>query len=932
MDVLLQTKLLLPPAQENLVLRQRLVDQLQRAAHCRLVLVSAPAGFGKSTLLASWLQQRTHAVAWLALDELDDEPLRFWRYVTAALATVVPDLAEQSREWFHAPDTSLSRTLPSLLINALASCTGRLTLILDDYHVLSEPSIHQGIDFLLDHLPAQCQLVISSRVDPPLALPRLRARNQLCEVRTDDLRFGHSESARFLRERMGLLLDERDIQTLDARTEGWVAALQFTGLSLQKLAGEQAMRHFINQLTGRDRHVVDYLMTEVLDRQTPALQHFLLHTSILGRLSAPLCNAVLESDNAHTLLATLERANLFVVALDNERQWYRYHHLFAELLRNRLKQVVPPAERAELHTRAYRWYRAQGMVDLAVTHALAGGEQRAAAELLTPQVYDSQWRPNGFLRIRRWADRLDDAVLQEYPRLLFAALEANLLTFRAEQVERYLFLLETHAALPADVRALLMNTQANLLRIQRANTEAKQLLRDAMTTAPEDDFHAQLSVKQQMAILLFEMGEVQEGTAMLHEVVDLAEAVGHLFTGLITGGYLSLFMMGQGRLHEAEILIRQMLAKAEQQQIEVTVTTSMLYIGLSILYYEWNDLAQASLFCERGLAQSELMELGDMLWQGYQMQAQIALYKNDVAQLTHLREKAKELLQRLAVNPIAAALHRFYDFFEADIALRLGDLEAVATWATQYPLWNEAIETDLWFLYELYIRFILAQHDTQQPSDRPLASLLPLLQTLIHHVEAIGMEQAAIRFHNLLAQCYWRLADKNRALDEVAAVLQRAAGEGYIRTFLDEGEAMYQLLTAYRSTLLSPESTQDGTRTKPTPAIAAYLDQLLNAFAEEPTMQHGARPAAPSPAAQREGVANPVDGAALLPEALTEREREVLQLVVDGLTNQEIADRLVISLGTVKRHISNIYGKMGVSHRTQAVAQAQALQLVAVGR
>ncbi|MCB0184364.1 MAG: hypothetical protein KDE31_08870, partial [Caldilineaceae bacterium] len=448
-----------------------------------------------------------------------------------------------------------------------------MTLILDDYHVLSEPSIHQGIDFLLDHLPAQCQLVISSRVDPPLALPRLRARNQLCEVRTDDLRFGHSESARFLRERMGLLLDERDIQTLDARTEGWVAALQFTGLSLQKLAGEQAMRHFINQLTGRDRHVVDYLMTEVLDRQTPALQHFLLHTSILERLSAPLCNAVLESDNAHTLLATLERANLFVVALDNERQWYRYHHLFAELLRNRLKQVVPPAERAELHTRAYRWYRAQGMVDLAVTHALAGGEQRAAAEILTPQVYDSQWRPNGFLRIRRWADRLDDAVLQEYPRLLFAALEANLLTFRAEQVERYLFLLETHAALPADVRALLMNTQANLLRIQRANTEAKQLLRDAMTTAPEDDFHAQLSVKQQMAILLFEMGEVQEGTAMLHEVVDLAEAVGHLFTGLITGGYLSLFMMGQGRLHEAEILIRQMLAKAEQQQIEVTVTT-----------------------------------------------------------------------------------------------------------------------------------------------------------------------------------------------------------------------------------------------------------------------------------------------------------------------------------------------------------------------
>lgn len=921
----MQTKLILPPKQMDLVARPRLIDRLNASADCRLLLVSAPAGFGKSTLAASWAHQLQRNVAWLALDELDDEPVRFWRYLAAALATVVPAIQEQSEQWFREAGAAVSRSLPALLVNTLANFPNELTLILDDYHFIKEQAIHSGVDFLLDYLPPNIQLVLLSRHDPPLALPRLRARNQLCEIRTADLRFGPEESGQFLRERMGLTLDEAATKLLTERTEGWVAGLQFSGLSLQSLADAEARSRFISELSGRDRHIVDYLMTEVFAQQTLDLQQFLLQTAILDRLSASLCNALLDRTDAQQMLDHLERANLFVVPLDNERRWYRYHHLFAELLQTRLRQTVSAAQQAALHMRAHDWYVAADMVDHAVDHALLAGQPQDAATLLLPQVYrNGQWNDGAFLHTRRWIDQLPDALLREHPRLAHAALEANLLTYRAERVEHYLALLESIRDLPDDVTALVMGIQANFLRIQSKNDEARALLRAAMAIAPEENLYAQLSVKVQMAVLICEAETIAEGIALLNEVVSLSDVIGHRHIGLLASGFLVLLTIGQGNYHLAQQHIERALAKRKTQETTSDATAGLLYIGLSILHYEWNDLEQAEAYCDRGLAQSEVAELGDMLWHGYQIKAYLAVQRHDLAQLEDLITKAKQLLARINLAPIIDNLQRFYDTFMTDIALRMGNWEQVAQWVQRYPA--QIDNPDLFKLYhhEQIVRIVLAQaeqpHAPTMAGLPPVAALPPLLEQLLVQVEARGMGRAVVNFHNLLARTYWLLDESEQAFRHLHSALTVAHPEGAIRSFLDEGQAMRRLLQAYCHSVDTPGSTTTTANLQP------YLTQLLAAFAVEtaPAIAPTATPHFTVPDdTHTTGNAN-----GSLIEPLTDRELEVLQEIVNGLTNQEIADRLVISIGTVKRHISNIYGKLDVRHRTAAVARAQELQLV----
>lgn len=922
MDILVQTKLILPPKQTDLVPRQRLINRLNASTDCRLLLFSAPAGFGKSTLAATWARQRQRSVAWLALDELDDEPLRFWRYVTAALATVEPSIQEQSEQWFREAGAALSRSVPALLVNTLSNLSRELTLILDDYHFIKDQAIHSGMDFLLDYLPPKIQLVLLSRHDPPLALPRLRARNQLCEIRMDDLRFGQEESGQFLRERMGLTLDETATKLLTERTEGWVAGLQFSGLSLLSLADAEAQTRFISELSGRDRHIVDYLMSEVFAQQAPDLQQFLLQTAILDRLSAPLCNALLDRTDAQQILDYLERANLFVVPLDNERHWYRYHHLFAELLQTRLHQTVPAAQQSALHLRAHEWYVATEMVDQAVDHALLAGQPQHAVQLLLPQVYrDGQWNESAFLHTRRWIDQLPDALLREHPRLAHAALEANLLTYRAERVEHYLELLGTVPDLPADVTVLMMGIQANFLRIQGRNDEAKALLREAMAIAPEEDLYVQLSVKMQMAILLCEAETLAEGIALLNEVVSLSDVIGQRHTELMARGFLVLLTIGQGKYRAAQQHIKRALTKHKAQETAIDAMAGLLYIGLSILHYEWNDLAQAEELCDRGLAQSEVAELGDMLWHGYQIKAYLAVQRHDLTQLTQLIAKAERLLERINLTPIADNLQSFYDAFVADIALRLGNWEQVTQWVQRYP--SRIDELDIFRLYhhEQIVRVVLAL--AEQPTaptiaGLPTAEALPsLLEQLLVQVKARGMGRAIVNFHNLLARTYWLLDETERAFNHLDSALVMAQPEGAIRSFLDEGQVMHQLLQAYRRSMHASGSAT---------ALQPYIDQLLAAFVQEktapivPTVQDHA---IVSDGSNRTDAANQS-----LLEPLTERELEVLQEIVHGLTNQEIAAQLVISIGTVKRHISNIYGKLEVRHRTEAVARAQELNLV----
>lgn len=913
MDALLQTKLRLPPLQPKLVTRPRLLDQLDGAGHCRLLLLCAPAGFGKSTLLTAWLHHTATPVAWLALDDYDDEPGRFWPYLLGALDRILPGLARDLTPLLGAAESGNSNALLIALVNRLADLSTPMILALDDYHYIHHQQIHAGIAFLLDHLPQPVQLVISSRSEPPLPLPRLRARNQLLELRSADLRFVHEESARFLRERMGLDLADAEVAQLDARTEGWVAGLQFSGLSLHKRPGGQPSPSRLTGLSanisGRDRHVVDYLLSEVLEQQPPAVQEFLLKTAILDRLSAGLCEALLVSDSGEALLAYVERANLFLVALDQERQWYRYHHLFAELLRDRLHRHYGRDEVCQLHSHARDWYQQHGMTEAALTHAFAMPDYPWAAAALEALVYNAGWQPNAFLALRTWIDRLPATVLQRYPRLALAGLEGSMLTFRSEGIERYLQILAVCPTRPADVTALLLSNQASLLRVEGRIAEAKTLLREAMAVAPEEDLYTQVSIREQMAVILFEHENIAAGIQLLRESADLARQMGRTFTALSTEALMGVFTIGHGQLRQAAQIFTHIIGQARQLGLTDAMVMGLPQIGLGIIAYYQNDLAAASHYCEQGLAHSEAAELGEALWQGYQVQVQMALRQGDEEAVDRLLVKVQQLVARTTTPSLVFTLRKYYDFFAADIALQRGNLVTVRHWVESQQLDLAELRLTEWYFYELVIQLYLASSRLPQPAPTVRVQLqksVTALQTLIAFAARTGRYGTVLRLHLLLALTYQALGEMAAALPHLATALHQAEPEGYIRVFLDEGEPARTLLVVAQQHGIAP----------------TYTAKLLTAFQAEPAF---ATPSTPTATPVHTA---PLPGVQPLVEAITEREQEVLHLIAQGLTNQEIADRLIISVATVKRHISNLYGKLGVTHRTEALVKAQALALL----
>jgi LuxR family maltose regulon positive regulatory protein len=445
---LLATKLHPPSSRRTLVPRRLLVERLAQAGGQKLTLVAAPAGWGKTTLLAAWKQAEDDArpFAWLSLDRADNDPVQFWSYVLGALVTVEPDLATTSLELLRAPGTSLVGTVMPALVGDLAALSRDVTLVLDDYHAIENAEIHESLAFLLDHFPASLHLVVATRSDPPLPLARLRVRGELAEIRADELRFGDEESELFLNGVLGLGLDGADVTRLRERTEGWAAGLYLAALSLR---GRDDAHDFIEAFAGNDRHIVDYLVTEVLDRETPPVRDFLLRTSVLERLSAALCDAVLRSEGARATLVRLERSNLFLVPLDTTREWYRYHHLFAELLRHELRQTEP-ALVPELHRRASAWYREHGFVAEAIHHAISGDDLDAAGDLIA--LHWNDFANQGQLEtVGSWLDALPDEIVLGDARLCIARAGISLLLGQRDQVEGWLDVAE-RAPSPRPVR------------------------------------------------------------------------------------------------------------------------------------------------------------------------------------------------------------------------------------------------------------------------------------------------------------------------------------------------------------------------------------------------------------------------------------------------------------------------------------------------
>lgn len=878
---ILATKLHIPPPRPNLVARPRLLERMNQSLHCKLTLVSAPAGFGKTTLVTTWISDCASPVAWVALDTGENDPMSFLMYLVAALQTIVPDAGSRVMAMLQAPQPPQPETILTALLNEMAAVPHAFVLVLDDYHVIDATAVDDSLAFLLEYMPRQMHLIITTREDPAISLARLRARGELLELRAADLRFTGDEAAEFLKRTAGLTFTAAQVAALDARTEGWIAGLQLAALSMQGHHDDRA--DFIQSFTGSHRFVMDYLVEEVLQQQPPHVQTFLLRTSILERLCAPLCDAVVDDDSAsgQETLEYLEQANLFLVPLDNERRWYRYHHLFAELLRHRLAQQLDAPRRENglsmnaLHMRAGRWFEENGMELEAFHHATAAHDMAHTIRLIEGKGMPLQFR-GGAVPILNWLQSLPRSELDAHPVLWITWGSALLTLGQVVGVEEKAAAAE--AALQdaplhdqnrdligriASLRTTLAVTQHDVDAIIAQGQRALAYLRP-------DNLPVRASINWARGNAYRLRGDRAAAVQAYTEALDACKAVGHTVIAMMATLGLGLVQESDNHLHRAH--------ETYQSAVDLVGDAAAppicdAYLGQARISYQWNDLDRARIYGEKGLELARQIETADRAVHCEVFLAKVKGAQGDLDGALAMLHAAERVARRrnftLLLREIVAA--------QIFWLLRQGNVTAAAqlTQGDDLPLSQARV-----FLAQGNAAAALARlADAQQQAearawaDERLKSLV--LQAVAHHAD--GAQETALRvLHEALAP---------------------AKPDGFIRLFIDEGPIMHTLLTAAHARGMYP----------------AYTRDLVAACAAEPALPTNATTAR---------TAQP------LVEALSERELEILALIVEGLKNQEIADQLFISLNTVLYHTKNIYGKLGVNTRAKAIARARELALI----
>jgi LuxR family maltose regulon positive regulatory protein len=896
---LLTAKLYVPSLRRKMMPRSCLVERLDAGLDGKLTLISAPAGYGKTTLLAQWLLTCERHVAWLSLDEGDNDPVRFWAYVVAALRTVYEEIGEMPQAAFQSP---LPRIEPALagLLNQITEAPDPLVLVLDDYHVIRTPAIHEGIAFLLENLSPQMHLVIATRADPPLPIPRLRGRGQLTELYQSDLRFTLEEAATFLNEVMGLQLSEEDVAALERRTEGWIAGLQMAAVSMQR---RDDVAGFIQAFTGTHRYILDYLVEEVLQQQSPAMQTFLLQTSILGRLSSRLCDAVMgahepaegrPSLDSQSVLEQLERNNLFVVPLDDRRRWYRYHRLFADLLQQRLqreqRELVP-----ELHRRAGEWYEENGAVREAVNHALAAGDAERAAHLIEGIGWSMLARCE-MMTLLDWLAVLPWDFVRSRPQLVVLQAWALAMTGQWAGAESCLadVDLESVRGQVAAVRAYIAGVRGDVPRtIELAEQALDQLL--------DKDLFLRSRVILSLGIAYFSRGKPTDASRALTEAIALSQAAGHTYMRLAAMMTLGHVQEMQGSLGQAVETHQEALRLAVEQGGQPAPIAGMAHVGIAEALYEWNDLEGALDHAIKGIELTELGGFTSYQLAGYVRLATVYQARGDVERALAVVGKAEQLAQQHDYAYMSGMIAKLR--IQLWVAAQ-GHLAAASRWAEEhgwYPVGEPDLAREAEQIAVARVRIARAlSHGLDSASEIGVAQ--ELLARLLAAAEKAGRIGKAIEILVLCALAFQIQGDGDGALCALERALILGEPGGYVRTFLDEGEPIARLLS--QILVARPKERQARSR-GPSPN---YVARLLAAFGEEAEL---APPAMES-----------------LVEPLTGREMDVLRLVVGGLSNAEIAEELVIAVSTVKSHINHIYGKLGVENRTQAVIRAQELALL----
>jgi LuxR family maltose regulon positive regulatory protein len=880
---ILQTKLYLPPIRPELVSRPRLIERLNAGLHRKLTLVSAPAGFGKTTLVSQWVAGCERLTAWLSLDGGDNDPTRFLAYLVAALQTIAANIGEGVLGVLHAsqPQPPSTESILTALLNEITTIPDNFVLVLDDYHVIDAKPVDNALTFLLEHLPPQMHLVIATREDPNIPLARYRAGGQLTELRVADLRFTPAEATDFLNQVVGLNLSAEDITALEIRTEGWIAGLQLAALSMQ---GHQDTTNFIQSFTGSHHFVLDYLVEEVLQRQSESVQVFLLRTSILGRMCGPLCDAVLldSAVSGQKTLEYLEHANLFIVPLDNERHWYRYHHLFAELLRQRLHALYPqqPDSVAQYHTRASQWYEDNALEIEAFHHAAAANDIERAERLIKGGRIPLHSLA-AVTAILDWLDSLPKTVLDARPWLWVRSATSALMAGQTTGVEEKLQAAEKamqNADLDDKTRDLIGQIAAirATLALLRYQPEATVIqARRALEYLHPDN----LPFRSRAIWTLGFAYQLQGDRAAARQVYTEAirHASGDIYYTVLATTSLGRIQESENQLYQAAETYRHSLQLLSDQG---PPNASEEYIGLARIFYEWNDLDAAEQHGQQSLQLARQYDRAiDRFIISEVFLARLKLARGDVtgaaAMLAQTEQSARQNNFTLRLPEIAAV--------QILTLIRQGQVAAAAQLARQYDLpLSQA-------------RVLIAQDD---PS-----AALAVLEPFRQQMEARGWADERLKAMVLQAVALHRKGEKAPAAQVLAEALVLAEPGGFIRSFLDEGPSMAQLLSEAAAHGVMPD----------------YIGKLLAAF-QGVTHDEGQTTRLSSSFIR--------SGPSSLVEPLSQRELEILKLIAQGLSNREIGERLFLALDTVKGHNRRIFDKLQVQSRTEAIARARELGLL----
>lgn len=913
---ILATKLFIPPPRSKIVLRSRLIERLNEGlfASRKLTLISAPAGFGKTTLISEWLAGCGSPAAWLSLDEGDNDPVRFLAYLVAALQTIAPEVGKGVLAFLQSAQPPPIESILTTLINDFTAISDSVSLVLDDYHVIESQPVDQALAFLADHLPPQMLLVIASREDPNLPLARLRARGQLTELRAADLRFTPVEAAEFLNRVMGLNLSDGDVAALEARTEGWIAGLQLAALSMK---GREDIASFIQTFTGSHRFVLDYLVEEVLQRQPEPVRSFLLQTAILDRFCAPLCNAVTEREDGKEMLDSLDRSNLFIVPLDDQRQWYRYHHLFAEVLQTHLVEAQPDRA-AVLHGRASAWYERNDLRSDAVRHALVAKDFERAAGLI-----ELAWPAAELGSIQQatwlgWVKTLPDEVVRARPVLnvgyayaLLGSGDLEAAEARMNDAERWLEPADRmKAQLATPLVEMVVADQKQFISLPETIAVSRAYIAQALGNIPDtiryasrvldlpeaDPFrHSQASML--LGMTRWASGDLEAADRVFADYTVRLRKAGNLPDAISTTVVLADIRLALGRLHEAINTLEQLLQFVMDQGEPIPIDTGDLHRELSMLLLEQGNVEAASQHLQKSQELGEKTRLPVSRYRLCIDQARLKTAQGDLEGALALLDEAQRLYIRTPLPdffPISA--------MKARIWLAQGKLMKALEWVRRQGL---SPDDELCYLHEFehitLVRVLIAQYQRDR-KDGVIRTALRLLERLLQSAEAGGRMGSVNEILVLQALAHQAIASQEHSsLTPALAPLERALilaePQGYVRLFAEAGQPMAELLARAEKNRSSFLTKQD---------VGPHSFHVLS-----PLIEPEVRPAKD-----------------MLVEPLSERELEVLKLLRTELSGPEIARRLTVSLSTVRTHTQKIYAKLGVNNRLAAIRRAEELDLL----